>query len=161
MRKPDKEIHRNEEDQYLDRWHLIPRNPWFNIYLHRFTGSDYDGALHDHPWWSVSFKLSGKLREVLAFHADGVACSPTDYQRRIRGWIPYIRSPITAHRMILDSKEAWTLFITGPRLRDWGFYPDNKWVDYKTFTSKSSDLWYLRQLGSRSIRVHRTQSPSA
>ena len=26
---------------YLDRWPLIPRNRWFNVYLHRFwTGDD-------------------------------------------------------------------------------------------------------------------------
>lgn len=25
---------------YLCRWHVIPRNPLFNIYLHEFTGSE-------------------------------------------------------------------------------------------------------------------------
>ena len=37
---------------YLSRWHIIPRNRYFNIYLHKFVGSDDDRALHDHPWRS-------------------------------------------------------------------------------------------------------------
>lgn len=27
---------------YLLRWFLIPRNPWFNIYLHKFLCDDDD-----------------------------------------------------------------------------------------------------------------------
>lgn len=44
---------------YLKRWHIIPRNPLANVYLHEFTGSDDDRALHDHPWVSCSIILHG------------------------------------------------------------------------------------------------------
>ena len=39
-----------KDNPYLLRWFVIPRNPVFNIYLHRFLRSDDDRALHDHPW---------------------------------------------------------------------------------------------------------------
>lgn len=58
-RPPDFEV----GDGYLGRWFIIPRNRWFNVYLHRFTGSDDDRALHDHPWWSLSIMLAGALDE--------------------------------------------------------------------------------------------------
>lgn len=48
---------------YLVRWYLIPRNPIFNIRLHRFLHGDDDRALHDHPWRSWSLLLSGRYRE--------------------------------------------------------------------------------------------------
>lgn len=50
---------------YLLRWFLIPRNRWFNIYLHKFCRDDDDRALHDHPWWFVSIMLQGSYVEHL------------------------------------------------------------------------------------------------
>jgi hypothetical protein len=41
----------------MRRWWVIPRNKFFNIYLHHFLHSDDDRALHDHPWWNVSILL--------------------------------------------------------------------------------------------------------
>lgn len=48
-RPPDFIVGRDGED-YLRRWHLVPRNPLFNVYLHQFKSSDDDRAHHDHPW---------------------------------------------------------------------------------------------------------------
>lgn len=49
--------------EYLCRWHLIPRNPWFNLYLHKFVHGDDDRAKHDHPWRSWSLLLDNGYRE--------------------------------------------------------------------------------------------------
>ena len=122
MRKPDLVI----GVDYLSRWYLIPKNKWFNIYLHRFTSSDEDRALHDHPWWSVSFLLFGMLVE--------------NYNRgsyidaRLITWgLPMFRSATFAHRIILLSDIAWTLFITGPKTRSWGFHTEDGWVPWREF----------------------------
>ena len=53
----------DKEDPYLARWHLIPRNPVFNLYAHRFLRSDDDRALHDHPWLNASVLLDNTLTE--------------------------------------------------------------------------------------------------
>ena len=39
-----------------------------------------------------------------------------------------------AHRIELDAGPAWTLFVTGPKYREWGFHcPDGwrLWTDYE------------------------------
>jgi len=111
---------------YLDRWYIIPRNKYFNIYLHRFRGSDFAGALHDHPWWNVSFKLKGGLTELYE-NAEGIEVS-----RVLHRGIPYFRNPRMMHRLILTTDTAWTLFLTGPRIREYG-YRWHGWTHYKTF----------------------------
>lgn len=60
-RKPDFVIG-DLSNPYLLRWWVIPRNRFFNVYLHKFLRDDDDRALHDHPWWSMSIILSSTLR---------------------------------------------------------------------------------------------------
>jgi hypothetical protein len=108
---------------YLERWHIIPKNRLFNIYLHKFSGSDDDRALHDHPWHSVSFLLSGKLKQVVQLGGG-----PFGRIRPVYRLIPVLRMPKHAHRLILvGSKPAYTLFITGPKVREWGFHCKSGW----------------------------------
>jgi len=115
-------------EPYLLRWYVIPRNRFFNIYLHHILKSDDERALHDHPWWSVSFKLKGPLEEVyLDTHGF--------YQARaIPTLWPVFRSSTFAHRLILEGgATAWTIFVTGPRLRSWGFLCPNGWKHWRAY----------------------------
>src|SRR5882757_3663924 len=52
-----------EDDTYMERWWVIPRNRVFNIYLHHFLRSDDDRALHCHPWMNCSILLQGRYTE--------------------------------------------------------------------------------------------------
>ncbi len=52
-----------KNDPYVRRWWIIPRNRFFNIYLHQFLHSDDDRALHDHPWVNFSYLLRGGYLE--------------------------------------------------------------------------------------------------
>jgi len=114
---------------YLLRWHLIPRNKFFNIYLHKFIGDDDDRALHDHPWASFSIRLKGDLREHLHMGDDGAAYV------LLASRFTY-RPAMYAHRLsLIDNKPAWTLFITGPRKREWGFHCKNGWQHWSTMTT--------------------------
>lgn len=132
LRPADKVIGIN----YLERWHLIPRNRFLNIYLHKFSGSDDDRALHDHPWVSVSFLLKGTLTEVmphpLAGH-DSRHC----VSRVIRRFVPVFRRSVDAHRLVVDDGPVLTLFITGPRIRQWGFWCQKGWVHWRQFCDES------------------------
>lgn len=109
---------------YLSRWYIIPRNRFLNIYLHKFERSDDDRALHDHPWYSVSFLLRGELLE----HSFKGA-------RFIPWLLPVFRTAKFAHRLELVKGPVWTVFITGPRIRDWGFYCPSGWRHWTVFTS--------------------------
>ena len=59
MRRPPDFIIGEPANPYLIRWWVIPRNRWFNIYLHEIRRSDDDRALHDHPWLNCSILLHG------------------------------------------------------------------------------------------------------
>lgn len=118
---------------YLSRWHIIPRNRWFNIYLHKFSGSDDDRALHDHPWWSLSILVRGYLVEH--YNEDQI--------RKIRfvpRWRPVFRPTEFAHRLVQPlSRPAWTIFITGPRRREWGFLCPSGWRHWRNFTDATGN----------------------
>jgi len=125
MRNPDVIINGN----YLQRWFIIPRNRFFNIYLHCFTGSDDDRALHDHPWWSLSFLLKGELVE----HSFSG-------KKHIYKYLPVVRSAKFSHRLELIKGPAWTIFITGPKIRSWGFHhPVDGWLPWRKFLEGYED----------------------
>lgn len=128
-------------DDYLRRWWVIPRNPLFNLYLHQVLRSDDDRALHCHPWASISIILAGSYTErVPARQSQDPAM---DYQPgctrdhiRLAGNV-IRRSGKARHRLIVDqhSDGAWTLFITGPVYRRWGFWCAKGWRYWKDYIS--------------------------
>ena len=120
------------EQVYLRRWWIIPRNRFFNVYLHNFQGSDNDRALHDHPWHSFSIMLKGHLVEHTAA-ADYVSEGNTETKDITARQMNY-RKPEFLHRLELVSPQAWTIFITGPTVRVWGFLmPSGKWLRFNVF----------------------------
>lgn len=122
-REPDFIINTGGEP-YMLRWYLIPRNPVFNIYYHHILKSDDDRALHDHPWPSVSLMIRGELREVLA---DGS-------RRIVRAGDLVYRGSEFAHRLeTVDQYGAETLFITGAKVREWGFHCPEGWKLWTEF----------------------------
>lgn len=131
-RRPPDYIIGGAEHPYLRRWWVIPRNPVFNIYLHHFMRSDDDRALHDHPWVNLSILLDGSYIE----HTPG-----RDPAYRWAGDM-VARLPSAAHRVELHKGvitgrpiPVWTLFITGPRVRQWGFLCPQGWRHWKDFTA--------------------------
>jgi len=128
-RKPDFLIG-PENSPYLRRWWIIPRNKIFNVYLHNILKDDDDRALHDHPWWNVSILLKGGLTEVRQTRKG-------QRVRKFRRFIPILRSGKALHRLVLPdgSTGAWTLFLTGPRYREWGFQCPSGWVFWKDFVA--------------------------
>lgn len=116
------------DDPYMQRWWVIPRNRIFNIYLHRFLHSDDDRALHDHPWFNVSILLKGKYVE------NTIAAGGVKYAQEFRTGACKFRSPWAAHQIeIVPGTECWSLFITGPVMRNWGFHCPAGWRPWQVF----------------------------
>lgn len=132
-RKPDLVLEK-EGDVYLRRWYVIPRNAIFNIYLHNFLHDDEDRALHDHMYSSLSWILKGGYLEH-TIKAGGV------HKRKEYAPGRIILRPFggKAHRIELIGKSCWTLFITGPRYRKWGFHTKDGWVHHKEFLDPYGD----------------------
>lgn len=115
---------------YLRRWWLIPRNRFFNIYIHEFLRSDDDRALHDHPWPWMSYLVEGNYTEHTI--KEGGVHQRTEYEEgSLRCHLPKF-----AHRIEID-KPVWTIFVTGPKIRAWGFHCPNGWKHWKDFTDPS------------------------
>ncbi len=128
---------------YMLRWYLIPRNRFCNVYVHRYLGSDDDRAEHDHPWWSLSYCVQGAFIEV------SCKSSQIIFPRRWR-----LRDPLTPHRLVVlpweghvkgvhgfiewgdeeSAKAPTTIFLTGPRIREWGFHCPQGWRHWRVFT---------------------------
>lgn len=150
-RPPDISIG-GKDNPYLRRWWLLPRNRVLNVYLHQFLRDDDDRALHDHPWFWCSIILRGSYVEH-TIAAGGI------HRKRIRRALSIrFGTPWGAHRIELvraGSPDApasiraavrhgllpadyafscWTLFITGPRMRNWGFHCPRGWVPWQRFT---------------------------
>lgn len=131
MRKPDVVIG-PDDAPYMRRWWLIPRNRWFNVYLHEFLNSDDPRARHDHPWWNCSIVFKGGYWED----------TPTGRFWRGRGSIVF-RKATALHILELDKKRepsAWTLFLTGPVVREWGFVCPRGWRHWKVFTNGNGKI---------------------
>lgn len=138
-------------DPYLLRWYLTPWRHWHrqaaecptpwnrvkgwlgfvlpSVYLHCFMRSDDDLALHDHPWWWCSILLRGRYVEH-TIKRGGI-----NVRRERRTGSVKISGPWRAHRVELVDGHCWTLFIIGPRVRNWGFHCPRGWVPWQQFTA--------------------------
>ena len=117
---------------YMNRWYLIRKNRWFNVYLHEIVHSDDDRALHDHPWRSLSVILQGGYAEVTPQPSGG-----TTTRFYWRGHVIY-RKPTHTHRIEVFSGRVtvWTLFITGRKVREWGFHCPDGWRPWQSFADR-------------------------
>ena len=126
---------RVENEPYLERYYLFLKErdhfP-FNVFLHKFLKSDPDDV-HDHPWPYTTIILRGGYWEWIPIF-DSVG--------RKTGEIQHWRGPghfrtcsaTSYHRIELDPNiTAWTLFMPGPKQREWGFLVKNKWVQWQEY----------------------------
>jgi len=123
---------------YMHRYYLIFKDKMtddepsrklpFNAFIHHIVKSDEDG-LHDHPWWYFTLILKGGYWEE----------TPKGTFWRGPGHFRLSR-PTSLHKLTLPcppnkqtKPTAWTLFIRGPKVRDWGFLDSaGKWVYWET-----------------------------
>jgi hypothetical protein len=128
--KPDLTIAPTGEP-YLRRWWVLPRNQVVGVYLHHFQSSDDPRACHDHPYWNISILLKGSYLEWVH---DPITGHEMPHHRGIGSVV--IRHPKFAHRIeIYSDTDAWSLFLTGPRRRDWGFWCGRRWVPWRDFAA--------------------------
>lgn len=124
---------------YMRRHWLLPRNRFFNVYVHEFLRSDDDRALHDHPWlFNASWLIEGEyLEHTIA--AGGIHVRTY----RKTGAFKFRWGPAPHRVELLEFKRysgewttepCWTVFFTGPVVRDWGFHcPERGWVHRRDF----------------------------
>jgi len=126
---------RVENEPYLERYYLFLRDRErfpFNIFLHKFLKSDPDDV-HDHPWPYATLILKGGYWEWIP-HFDTVGRKTGEYQVWRGPGHFRVSKANSFHRIELDPDiTAWTLFMPGPKQRDWGFLVQNKWIQWEQY----------------------------
>lgn len=118
-----------EKNPYLIRWAIVDgKGAGNNVYLHKFLRDDEDRALHDHPWDSVSILLSGTLREIDEANPRGKIVNAGQVRHRAADY---------AHRLVVV-EQGFSLFITGPKVREWGFLCAEGWRHWTRFAAGES-----------------------
>jgi len=84
---------------------------FFSIRLHHWYASDDARNFHDHPWWFITLVLWGSYTDV----------SSAGKEKMKPGMIRY-RPALHRHTVRVNSGGCWTLLITGPQIRKWGFW---------------------------------------
>jgi hypothetical protein len=133
---------RVENEPYLERYYLFlkdrERFP-FNIFLHKFLKSDPDDV-HDHPWPYATVILKGGYWEWIP-HFDTVGRKTGEYQVWRGPGHFRISKANSFHRIELDPDiTAWTLFMPGPKQRDWGFLVKNKWIQWEQYLKQRKSV---------------------
>lgn len=100
---------------YVIRWRL--ETPWFSIRLHHWLAPDDDRAKHDHPWSFTTFVLKG-----------GYTDSSPDGDDHLRAPAIRHRKATHQHTVFPDPGGCWTVIVTGPKIRNWGFWVKGKFV---------------------------------
>lgn len=116
----------------------MPANP----FLHHFQQSDDAIYLHSHPWkWSFSIVLAGGYSEERRVGNMVV-------RRDVRPFRINILRETDYHRVDLYEKDAWTLFVAGPKTSN------SEWYFWDRDTG-------LRMQWERFIAWRRGRAPSA
>lgn len=106
---------------YVIRWRL--ETPIGSLRVHHWLSSDDDRAVHDHPWWFLTFVVKGYYYDAGTraelLQAPAIRFRPAKHQ----------------HTVYPGRDGAWTILITGRPLRTWGFYPKGKFV--------KANKWFL------------------
>jgi hypothetical protein len=113
----------NQECPYMERWLLQLGK--FSLRLHHWIASDDDRHLHDHPWWFITFVLKGGYTDV--YDPRFEMGSDRRYKDRLkRGSLRY-RPAHHTHTVQVNEGGCWTFLLTGPKIRDWGFWVNGVW----------------------------------
>ena len=113
----------NDSTVYMRRWFFWC--PWFGIRVHNILRSDHDRHMHDHPWDFASLILSGYYVE----HNPDRSNSPNVFRR-----FSVVRHKAEdLHRLELTDGPVWTLVITGPKRKSWGFMTERGMVPWRRY----------------------------
>ncbi|MCP5182692.1 MAG: hypothetical protein H6993_01955 [Pseudomonadales bacterium] len=110
---------------YLERWILHCGG---TLRVHRFLSSDEDRAVHDHPWWFVTLPFTA--------YAEYVTEGDHEVRRVVRPFRLHFRPARFQHRVELLRAPTWTVILTGPKRREWGFWPQDRFVHNRDWESQ-------------------------
>lgn len=105
--------------------YAIFRCRWFNVYLHQLNAPGWHPDCHDHPWSFAALLIWPGYLERVPCPLPHLAGEKCNFIRDIRRWPGQIlyRPATFSHNVITPYGESWSIIITGPKSREWGFKP--------------------------------------
>lgn len=88
---------------------------FFAIRIHKWIAYDDDRHFHDHPWWYLTFILSGSYIDI----------SPAGEKLLKRGTLHFFPAR-HKHTVKIAKSGCWTILLTGREFRQWGFWVKGK-----------------------------------
>lgn len=105
----------DEACPYCFRWVL--NLGLFAIRLHKWIGNDDLRARHDHPYWFITLVLWGSYLDVTEKGEELMRPGAIRFRRSTH-----------QHSVKLVSKPCYTLLVSGPFWRQWGFWVNGKFL---------------------------------
>ena len=132
---------REDNEPYLERYYIFLKDrTWFpfNLFVHKFLKSDPD-VVHDHPWCYCTIILKGGYWEWRPIMNNVGRQTGERVEWKGAGEIRFGHST-DLHRIELEpGVTPWTLFIPGPKIRDWGFLKNNRWVQHEEYFAQRKE----------------------
>lgn len=130
---------------YMERYWFMPELFGHSVRLHHILRSDDDRALHDHPWDFSTILLRGQYIE----HRDD---GYSHYGPGTQLW----RAAGARHSLELpEGQTVWTLFMMGPRVQKWGFFPDGPTgakVPWEKYLSEDTATYQRESMAAHGIQ---------
>jgi hypothetical protein len=126
------------DDPYMRRWCLT--TPWFSIRIHHWFRGDDDRHYHDHDWNFICMVLKGSYMDVsyldTSYGSDVKMDILTPFSPRYRK---------AEYKHIVNTSGCWTIVLTGPKIRNFGFWVPNTQGKMVWFKAKRYFLKYGHQ----------------
>jgi hypothetical protein len=106
---PYKEIGWESIGEQFTRFQVL-RTRWLNVYLHKLDAPAWHPQCHDHPWTFLAVVLMGGYLEATP-----------DRKRKWRPPGSVLWRPATFSHNVVTRGVSWSIIVTGPRTRKWGF----------------------------------------
>ena len=125
-------VNNHDGKPHFHRLPLLLGKHRISIYLHHFVGPDDARDPHDHPKWFLSIGLWGSYTETR--YNSGIKAGVRKFTAPWIRWFP------AEHAHQLSNCNAWTLVITGPVKRQWGFWAGpHQWVDKQEYVDQVNE----------------------
>lgn len=137
----EREVIGAPECALLHRWTLLDTTRG-RLWVHHFMPDTEDRDPHDHPRSFVTFVVAGGYTDISYLPTWSASGFVERISRCRRGSI-HFRHAEHMHRTKTGPDGAWTIVLTGPDVREWGFLKHGIWWPMRR---------YIDSFGHNSIR---------
>ena len=124
--------------EHFKRWGIQTR--FGNLYLHKISRSDEDHP-HNHPWNFCSLILKGGYYEKHYSTIQPISPdTPFILEKNTPGKF-LVRYLMDYHKIQLidENVPTWTLVLTGPHKKTWGYLTPKGFLQYETYRKQKNE----------------------